>query len=175
MNIYFWSVYLSLTEINSQYQVLLIYNYLRPTLSKLLTQCMHVNIVRYRFIGVNLPLLLFKENKICEDNSRIKDILYFVGFAHAKKAQRVLRTLCRRSLSRNSRCLCRSGDARGAYRSTSGYEFKAFSCFRGCAVCSHILGTTTSPSDKTLVGNTFQSANLVLYIVCSMMWLKTLC
>lgn len=62
---YFWSIYLSLVEINSQYQMLLIYNYLEPVLSKLLTQRMHVNIVGYRFIRVNLSLLLFRENKIC--------------------------------------------------------------------------------------------------------------
>lgn len=60
--------------------------------------------------------------------------IFFV--IYMEKVRKVLRTRRRpRSLSRNSRWLYRSGDARGAYRSTLGYEFKvAHLAFqRGCA------------------------------------------
>lgn len=54
---------------------------------------------------------------------RFETFLYFV--IYMEKVRKVLRIRRRSySLSRNSRCLYRSGDARGAYRSTLEYEFK---------------------------------------------------
>jgi len=54
---------------------------------------------------------------------RSQTFLYFV--IYMEKVRKVLRIrCCSYSLSRNSRCLYRSGDARGAYRSTLGYELK---------------------------------------------------
>lgn len=66
-----------------------------------------------------------------EQNSKITRIkvqrsqTFLLCYLHGESSQGASHSLyCLYSLSRNSRCLYRSGDARGAYRSTLGYEFK---------------------------------------------------